>query len=217
MRRLTLVLALGFAAALSAAVEPDPLAVPANRVSADDPAWQNLAKDLRLQKAVTADFTESRWFPFKKTPAVLKGEVRVSDEHGLSLHYLQPQDQTVVIDGRGILVRSAAGDSIPPADPRGGASNSALLDALRLDLRSLSDTFDIYGLRTGAAWTLALVPKTEAQRRTLNRISIEGEGSAVRRIELRHSALQRVEILISPPRSTAPFTPDEFRRFFRTP
>jgi hypothetical protein len=202
-------------ATLAGAAETDLLAVPAHRVAVDDPAWQDLAGGLRAQTAVTADFTENRWFPFRRIPTVLKGEVRVSAEHGLSLHYLDPQEQTVIVDDRGMLVRTKAGDSVPPADPRAGAANAALLHVLQFDLRSLAEAFEIYGIRTGAAWKLALVPKDDALRRTLGQISIEGEGAAVRRIELRRSALQRVEIAVDPPRSTAAFAADEIRRFFR--
>jgi hypothetical protein len=216
MRRIFTVLALALAPPLAAA-DTDLLVAPAHLLAPDDPAWQDLAAGLRAQTAVTADFTENRWFPFKKTPTVLTGEVRVSAGHGLSLHYLDPAGQTVVIDDRGLLVRSASGDTVPPADPRAGAANAALLHVLRFDLRTLADTFAVYGRRTGTAWQLALVPKDADLRRTLGQVAIEGDGTAVRRIELRRSALQRVEILVSPPTSTAAFTADELGRFFRAP
>lgn len=214
MRRLLTVLAFTLPS-LAPAAETDLLVNPEHRVAADDPAWKDLAGGLRAQQAITADFTENRWFPFRKIPTVLKGEARVSAEHGLSLHYLDPQEQTVIVDDRGMLVRTTAGDSTPPADRRAGAANSALLHVLRFDLRALTEAFEIYGTRDGAAWQLALVPKDDSLRRTLGRISIDGEGAAVHRIELRRSAVQRVEILIAPPRTTAAFPAEELRRFFR--
>jgi hypothetical protein len=217
MRRLTTVLALALLAPLAAAGETESPAGPARRVMPEDPAWRDLAEGVRGRLPVAADFTESRWFSFKKTPTVLKGEVRVSREHGLSLHYLVPEEETVVIDDRGMLVRSAAGDAILPSDPWASAANAALLNALRLDLPALAGAFELYGARTGAAWRLVLVPKDGALRRTLGRISIEGEGACVRRIELRRSTAQRVEILVAPPRTAAAFTGEELRRFFRSP
>ncbi|HWA08918.1 MAG TPA: outer membrane lipoprotein carrier protein LolA [Opitutaceae bacterium] len=197
------------------AAETDIPADAAHRVSADDPAWRELAGGLRAQAAVTATFTENRWFPFRKVPTVLKGEVRVSAGHGLSLHYRDPQEQTVIIDDQGMLVRGPKGDNAPPAGAEAAAANSALLHVLRFDLRGLAETFDLYGTRTDTAWRLALVPKDDALRRTLGRIAIEGAGPAVRRIELRRSAVQRVEILIDPPQTSAVFSPEDLKRFFR--
>lgn len=215
MHRLITVLAFALAPLAPAAEADSSLVVPAHRLAADDPAWQDLAAGLRASKAITADFTENRWFPFRKIPTVLKGEVRVSAGQGLSLHYVDPQEQTVIIDDRGMLVRTAAGDGTPPADPRADAANSALLHVLRFDLRSLAEAFEIYGTREGAAWKLALVPKDDSLRHTLGQIAIEGDGAAVSRIELRRSVVQRVEIIIAPPRRSTGFSAEELRRFFR--
>lgn len=216
MRQIFL-LPLFFAAALSApaAAETDSLVAPAHELNASDPAWKDIASGLQAEKSVTAAFTENRWFPFRKVPTVLRGESRVSAEHGLSLHYTDPTEQIVIIDDQGMLTRTASRDTTPPDDPRAGAANSALLHVLRFDLAALARTFDLYGVRTGTAWQLALVPKDDSLRRTLGRISIEGEDAAVRRIELRRSPVQRVEILIAPPQSTAPFSAEDLRRFFR--
>lgn len=197
------------------AEETDSLVTPAHQLNASDPAWKDIASGLQAEKSVTATFTENRWFPFRKVPTVLRGESRVSAEHGLSLHYTDPQEQIVIIDDQGMLTRTASHDTTPPDDPRAGAANSALLHVLRFDLAALAKTFDLYGARTDASWQLALVPKDESLRRTLGRISIEGEGAAVRRIELRRSPVQRIEILIAPPQSTAAFSDADLHRFFR--
>jgi hypothetical protein len=45
-------------------------------------------------------------------------------------------------------------------------------------------------------------------------ITVAGEDAAVRRIELRQSARQYIEILNAPPLAAA-FTPDELKRHFR--
>ena len=215
MKRILILALAGILAAVVRANETDAAIAPGNRISPDDPAWSELSAGLRQRTAVTADFTEKRFFSFKMTPTILQGEVRVSAEHGLSLHYIQPGEQTVIIDTSGVLLRSAKGDGVPPAEPGGGAANDALLHALRLDLGPLAKTFDLYGSWTGAVWTLALVPRAADLRRTLGRITVEGEGAAVRRIELRRSATQRVEISVRPPRPAGQFTAEEIRRYFR--
>jgi hypothetical protein len=194
-----------------------PVGSPAPRVDLNDPAWRDLA-DAFAQRPATgvSSFEERRWFSFKKTPTVLQGEARVSAERGLSLHYLGPESRTVIIDERGLLIREHGRDTVPPADPRAAATNTALLHLLRFDLRRLDESFEIHGTRGGAAWTLELLPRQEALQRALGQITVAGENAIVRRIELRRSANQRVGILIAPPRAVGePFTADELRQFFR--
>ncbi|HVS51601.1 MAG TPA: hypothetical protein VHD62_04540 [Opitutaceae bacterium] len=195
----------------------EPAAAPQNPVQPDDPAWRDLRDAFaRRPAAGVSDFEERRWFTFKKTPTVLHGVARVSTERGLSLAYAGPPARIVIIDDRGLLLREAGRDSVPPADVRTGGPDGVLLHLLRFDLKALAEEFDISGERTGAAWSLTLLPRTEALRRTLGQIAVAGEGTDVRRIELRRSATQRVEILIAPPqRLGAPFTADELRLFFR--
>jgi hypothetical protein len=210
--------ALVLAGLLAAAVRAQPGAsetTPALRLAADDPAWAALAAGLRRQTSVTADFTERRWFAFKAEPTVLRGEARVSESRGLSLHYLAPDEQITIVDRGGVLLRSADGERAPPADPRGLAADFALLQALRLDLPALANTFELYGRRAAGDWTLVLVPRDPDLRRNLGQITVEGRADTVRRIELRRSAKQRVEILLDRPRPARPFTADELRRYFR--
>lgn len=198
------------------AAEPDPLVNPAHRLEVGNPAWADLLAQIEHRPDGLANFEEHRTFPFKKTPTILKGESRVSTARGLSLHYFAPDERTVIIDERGVLLREGGRETTPPADPRAMASQNAMLHLLRFDLKALTETFDIYGERQEAAWTLALVPRADSLRRTLGQITVSGEGAVLRRIELRRSLTQRVEILIEPPRSpVVPFTDDEVRRFFR--
>ncbi len=178
-------------------------------------AWDDLARLFTGQTDVTADFTEHRYFPFRKIPVVLTGVSRVSATRGLSLQYLTPAERLVILDGEGMVLRDAKGDSTPPADPRGDAANRALRHVLRLDFPALAQDFELLGRREGDRWSLVLVPRADDLRRTLGRISVDGEAAVVRRIELRRSALQSVEILISAPRLSAPFAADELKRYFR--
>ncbi len=180
-----------------------------------DPAWRDLFADIKRRATVHAPFEEHRWFPFRRKPVVLQGEVRIDAQRGLSLHYLPPQESVVIIDDQGMVVRQQGRDTVPPPDPRARAANSAMLHSLRLDFAALAGTFDVYGRRSGAAWTLALVPRDKGIRRTLGNITIRGEGDLVRRIEMRRSATERVEILVSTPDPETPFSTEELRRYFR--
>ena len=213
--RLSLAVATALALLPLRGAGPDPLVNAAHQVRPDDPAWTRLADAIAHQPDLASTFTESRSFSFKKDPVVLHGEVRVSPARGLSLHYTGPDERIVILDGQGVLVRAAQGQSAPPDDPRAGAVNEALLHILRFDFAALVKDFELYGESADGRWTLVLVPRSSPQRHAFARITVSGEGEVVRRIELRHSERQRIEIAIDPPRPTAPFTPDEVRAYFR--
>lgn len=202
-------------ATLARATPPDPLVVPNHRLTPNAPAWTDLIAAFAHNPDTTADFVERRFFPFKKDPVALTGEVRVSATHGLSLHYKAPDERTVILDDAGLLVRDATGEKPALSDPRARAGTAALLPILHFDFNMLERDFEIYGERSGAEWKLALVARTEEGRRGLGLITVAGEGATVRRIELRHSARQYIEILNDPPRPAAAFTADELKRFFR--
>lgn len=208
-------LALFFALVLGSSLAAAELVSPEHRLAADDPAWRDLLAQIEHRPDASASFEERRFFPFKKTPTVLKGEVRISASRGLSLHYLTPEERLVIIDERGVLLREAGRDSSPPADPRAAAANTAILHLLRFNLPALVETFEVYGERSGVTWTLALVPRAADLRRTLGQITVAGENAVARRIELRRSVTQRVEIIVEPPAPSVPFTADELRQFFR--
>ena len=195
--------------------EPDPLVNPAHRLPLAAPAWSDLIEVFAHNPDTAADFTERRFFPFKREPVELQGEVRVSAARGLSLHYTAPEERTVILDDQGVLMRGAAGQKAPPADPRAAAANEALLHVLQFNFPALEQDFELYGQRDGAAWTLALVPRTDTLRRSVGRITVAGEGAAIRRIELRRTARQIIEILIAPPRPPTAFTAEELKTFFR--
>lgn len=204
-----------FGLIIGRAGEADTLVNPEHQLAPEAPAWSDLISAFAHHPDTVADFAERRFFPFKKQPVELKGEVRVSATRGLSLHYTEPEDRTVILDPQGVLMRANAGEKTPPADPRAAAANEALLHILRFDLAALTRDFELYGQRGPTAWTLVLVPRTEALRRSVGRITVTGEAATIRRIEIRHSAKQAIEIAIEPPRPPAPFTADELKRYFR--
>ena len=195
--------------------ETDPLVNPEHRLPPAAPAWSDLIDDFARNPDITADFSERRFFSFKKEPVELQGEVRVSATRGLSLHYTTPENRTVILDAEGVLVRAAAGEKAPPADPRAAAANAALLHILHFDFAALEKDFALYGQREAGMWTLALVPRTEALRRSVGRITAAGEGATIRHIEIRRSAKQAILILIEPPKPPAAFTAEELKRYFR--
>jgi hypothetical protein len=182
----------------------------------NDADWQPLFAALKAKGAVVSAFTEHRWFPFRKAPVVLEGEMRFSPTRGLSLRYLRPDERLMIADAQGLLLRDARGRSraVPP-DPRAPDINAALLPVLRFDQAELSKQFHLHAVRAGEEWRLDFVPRAPELVRTLGRLTVIGAGEAVRRLEFRRSATQRVEILIGATQTGVTFTPEEEKRFFR--
>jgi glycosyltransferase involved in cell wall biosynthesis len=192
-----------------------PLAAPEHRLESAAYSWADLVEAFAANPDVTAAFTERRYFPFKKAPVVLTGEVRVSHTHGLSLCYLEPEPRIVIVDARGVLIRAPAGERAPPADPRAAAANRALLNILRFDFEALGHDFELYGRREGSEWLLALVPRTASLKRSTGEIHVTGNAAAISRIEIHRTAKHRIEISMLPPHPSAEFTAEELAEYFR--
>lgn len=214
MRRLLLIL-LWSVVALTAA---EPPAAPGVEIvpGESDAAWRPLFAALASQGSIWSTFTESRWFPFRNKPVVLKGEMRFSTTRGLSLDYREPEVRTVIADNQGLAMRDARGRTRDaPRDPRATGLVTALLPIMRFDLEALERTFALQGTRDGGAWRLEFVARDPGLARVLGTVVVSGEETTVRRLEFRHSPKERVEILIAGPRTGVTFTPEEERRYFR--
>src|SRR5688572_9986412 len=142
MRWIAIFVLLGASAAGQAAPPTsllDGLVSPETRLTnpAEDPAWRELFARLSASKTRQSSFEERRYFPFRKTPVVLQGEIRIVPELGLSLRYVQPESRIMVVDRKGLLMRDDTGDRPAPTDSRAQAATSALVNVLRFDFEAL--------------------------------------------------------------------------------
>lgn len=180
----------------------------------NDAEWLPLLKAMAAKGGVYAPFEEHRWFPFKKEPVVLKGEMRLSPDLGLSLRYTEPEQRMMIVDAKGMVQRDAKGRSKEaPADA--ADAGMAMLPVLRFDLPALEKLFEVHAKRTGETWRFDLVARPNTAVARMGKMIVLGEGEAVKRLEFRRSATQRVEIIIGEPRTGVTFTDDEQRKFFR--
>jgi hypothetical protein len=206
------------AGAADVAYPPEDLVAPGHQIDALKPSapWANVISKLQAKGDIAAHFTENRFLPFKKIPVVFTGDIRLSRERGLSLHYTSPDDRFMIVDERGVLMRDGAGHSreMPP-DPRALAATSALLHVMRFNLPALSEQFSTYATGDAAAWHFAFDPKDETIARSVSRVLVSGRNDQVQRIIMRKSALQRVEILVDSVRENVHFTAEEYAKFFR--
>ncbi len=185
-------------------------------VGENDAEWQPLFVELGAKRTVLSTFTEHRWFPFKKIPVVLKGEMRLVPGLGLSLGYTEPENRIVIMDGKGLLLREASGRQREvPTDPSSPAATSALLPILNFDWEQLDKVFFVYAAREGEEWRLDFVPRDAKLVGMLGRIIARGAGMRMQQLEFRRSAMQRVEIFVDQSQLGVEFTPEEKQRFFR--
>lgn len=193
------------------------LAAPGSVISAaDDAGWREIFRALAAQGAVRSTFMEQRWFAVRKQPVVLRGELRHDAERGLSLHYTEPEEQVMIVDRNGLLLRDARGRTRGlPVDPRNPRMDALLLPILRFDLEELLRFFTLHGARAGAEWRLDFVPRTPALARQLSTLTVFGVNAAVTRLEFRRAANQRVVVTIEKTDTGVDFTPEEEKRFFR--
>jgi len=201
-------LLLAFCGLLPLAVRAAPTADPAQ-----DPGWQDLFRRLAPVKNREVPFTEERYFPFRRTPVVLAGVVRIVPSRGLSLEYRAPESRIVVVDAQGVLVREGAGQRAAPDDRRAQAATTALGAVLRFDPAELARDFELSGDRQEGGWTLILTPRDPALAASLHSIAVSGSQSHLSRIEL--NAGLRIEIFLGPAVEGAAFTAADLARYFR--
>lgn len=178
--------------------------------------WKPIVDSVAGKGAVVAQFTESRFFPFRFRPTVLHGVLRLSPDRGLSLQYTDPDHYVLIADAHGILVREADGRTRePPSGSHESGAVAALLPIMRFDLAALSSSFVIRGIRAGETWTLTFTPRESGIADTLGEISVSGDRSGVRHLEFKRSPSQRVEIDVSQSTAGAVFDPRELASYFR--
>jgi len=161
-------------------------------------------------------FVETRFFSFRKTPVVLKGEMRFAPDLGLSLSYVEPKERIMIVDSAGIVLRDDRGRSREmPRDARHPSADAVLLPILGFDLPVLRETFEIDMDGTSEAWNLRFTPREDALRREVGEVLVSGHGDKVDTLEFRRSASQRVEIAVGQTETNIDFSPAERERFFR--
>jgi hypothetical protein len=178
--------------------------------------WKPLIDALAAKGTVVAPFEERRHFIFRHDPLVLKGTIRISRERGLSLQYVDPEPSIMIADSTGLLLRDRDGHSRElSSGSRQSGAIAALLPIMQFDLVALYPRFEIHARRTGEEWTFEFTPRDPDVARSLGEITVGGTGTDVHHLEFRHSASQRVEILVGETRSGEPFTPADLKQFFR--
>jgi len=178
--------------------------------------WKDIFAQLSAPVTHYARFEESRYFPFRKKPTVLSGEIRLVPGHGLSLHYEQPLNYVVIVDDHGVMMRDEHGrQRTAPIDPHAQAATAALFHVLQFNLPKLEREFTLHGLRDGEVWTLGFEPRETNLTNLVGSIVVSGDAGAVTAIRLIKSEKQRIEISLRDQQARVPFSASDLARYFR--
>lgn len=184
--------------------------------AARDPAWRELFAQLAPTRSRQSTFEERRYFAFRKDPVVLTGEIRIDPGHGLSLRYRTPETRVLIADEKGLLMRDGEGRKrVPPSDDRSQGAMTALVNVLHFDLPALEKSFAVHGRREGETWALAFVPRDPQLAASFGTLTLSGEQSRLRKIEIVRTTTQRIEIVIGETQDGVIFTGEALRLFFR--
>ncbi|HEY5079633.1 MAG TPA: outer membrane lipoprotein carrier protein LolA, partial [Opitutaceae bacterium] len=156
MRLLPAVAFVALACAAHAADIPGAVLSP----GAGEGEWKPLIDALAAKGTVVAPFEEHRYFIFRHIPLVLRGTLRISKEHGLSLQYTDPDPSIMIADASGLLLREPGRRTREvPAGSRQSGAIAALLPIMQFDLAALYPRFEIHARRTEADWTFEFAPR----------------------------------------------------------
>jgi hypothetical protein len=162
--------------------------------------------DVERVGAVTCRFTESRLFPFRKTPATLSGTSAFIPGCGLSLYYTAPSERTILLVPGGLIEVDAA---VPHHRPL-PAQYASMLAIYNFDLAALAQDFDLSFGGSEAAWTLQLDsrarPAVPAERRPAVqpgalRVTLHGNHGYVTRLEIVKQGSITIGIDMATPRA----------------
>ncbi|RKX33946.1 MAG: hypothetical protein DRP71_08695 [Verrucomicrobia bacterium] len=179
--------------------------------------WKTLVENLRERIPLRAIFLETRKLPFRKDPIVLTGILRLDAERGLSLCHPDAEGSPItVIDSNGMAMRSNQSDWQALPDRRSIRSvHTAIAALLVLDLRLLSEDFELIGELDRDNWQIQLSPKPGADTGRLRGLSIAGTPERVNRLGIDLGGNRSIVIKISSEESVPGFGPEEYARFFR--
>ncbi len=94
-------------------------------------------------------------------------------------------------------------------------SISAVVDVLRFDVAELQRNFNLHGVKTGAAWVLAFVPRDGALAEDFTALVVSGEHETLAKIEFFKSPGQHIDIFISGARKNVSFSDGDLAHYFR--
>ncbi len=182
--------------ALASGAIPSELAQEAHALSAPqlEDTWKPLLAALQPEEALQVRFQERRENDFRRGHRTFEGTLRVWRDQGISLHYGGTANVTLAVTPGVFWRRPGSGSwSAYPAAPESGLGEWSE-PLWHLNLEALKENFHLFGRKLDESeWELLLTPKRD---RNLPRIYLQGNPSAVTRVEVEHNPRRRTVYLL---------------------
>jgi len=181
--------------------------------------WRALFDSMQAVDRVAAPFEEARSFAFRKEPKRYRGIFRKEADGRVSLAYTEPEAMALHL-GEGFAYYRKGGGAVRRI-PQSNAQSAALAlfpQLLNFDLVPIAEHYAIFGSLEGERWRLRFEAKeASADELPYQAMEIQGQGTAVRRIELSKSEAQRIVIEMGDPVYPEFYLPEARAAYFFSP
>lgn len=179
-------------------------------LAAPPPQWQAVFDSLSGKDRIEAEFSERRFFPFRRFPLRTGGVMVYNKQKGFALNYTEGRGDTVFILPHGVLI--ARGDHPPEAIPHNAASAISLkIMPLLMDFspHKLAEDFSASGeLNADGSWQFNLRPSVVGSLPGIQEIRMAGARGLLSQLVLVRAANERSEITINSVRFPAQGEPE---------
>jgi outer membrane lipoprotein-sorting protein len=181
------------------------------------PTLASLLGSLQKSPGVSADFVETKKLTLLETPLESRGSIYFERPAKLARHVREPASSRMILDRDELTI--SEGGKTRRVDVRQGHVVRGLVEAFVLLLggrrAELERRFRMeFAVALGARWTLSLVPKDAAMRKTFAGFDFTGSGLVVTRMRIRQTNGDVTTMAFENVRTQRRFTAAEEKRFF---
>lgn len=180
------------------------------------PEWSRVFDGLSVRRNIRSEFTELRHSGFRSKPVEVKGVMRFSPEHGVSIEHTDGVDVTVtLITEKGLFRREDGRFDPVDHDVPAVRAPRMLYPVFNFDRKSVAAGFTAEGgLGEGGAWTMTLRPRDPDVAGAVARVELAGAGDRIGRIVIVRDERTRIEILIRTTEFPEKFEAPELAAYF---
>ncbi len=171
---------------------------------ADALTIEQLMQTLADTKLEHATFTEKKYIALLDKPVESSGELYFSAPDHLEKRTLQPQPESLIVDGNKILIERGSQTYYFTTQnlPELGVLINSIRGTLAGNLNALERSFQLSLKGNIDKWTLQLIPTNEKMQKLLQHIQIVGINSQIHSIEVSQTDGDHSYMMIKPTSKT---------------
>jgi len=169
-------------------------------VAADAWSLEALMALIRAHPPGRAHFDETKTVSILDRPLESSGELVFTPPARLEKHVTSPGNERVIADGKQLVIeRGGKRQAIALAEhPEVAVLIESIRGTLAGDGAALERAYRVELGGRAEAWRLVLTPRDEAARRLVSRVTLEGSGARVQRVEIEQADGDRSLMQIRP-------------------